>query len=221
MCMLYIDLLGTLQWAGMYINAVTYICLVISIGLMVDFIVHVLLRYYESKEKSREAKVIDTLETMGASILVGGLSTALGVLPMALSTSNIMGTVFVSFFAMISIGVLHGLVFLPVVLSICGPVSHTAHGLLEGTSDLALKVRGDSDTDNSSDEEDEAVQKALNATLSKHVSTRELSTRSSLGVPSREEGGTQHVSEEVLHSQTTFREESLEVVQWQATMAWI
>lgn len=221
MCMLYINLLGTLQWAGMYINAVTYICLVISIGLMVDFIVHVLLRYYESKEKSREAKVIDTLETMGASILVGGLSTSLGVLPMALSTSKIMGTVFVSFFAMISIGVLHGLVFLPVVLSICGPVSHTAHDLLEGTGDLALKVRGDSDTDDSSDEEDEAVRKSLNATLSKHGSTRELSTRSSLRAPSREEGGTQHLSEEVLHSQTTFREESLEVVQWQSTMAWI
>lgn len=221
MCMLYIDLLGTLQLAGMYINAVTYICLVISIGLMVDFIVHVLLRYYESKEKTREAKVIDTLETMGASILVGGLSTSLGVLPMALSTSNIMGTVFISFFAMISIGVLHGLIFLPVVLSVFGPLSHTSGDLLEGTGDLALKIRGDSDTDNSSDEEDEAVQRRSNTATEKHDITRDLSTRSSLRAPSREEGGTQHVSDEVLHSQSTLREESLEVVQWQSTMAWI
>ena len=220
MCMLYIDLLGTLQWAGMHINAVTYICLVISIGLMVDFIVHVLLRYYESKEKTREGKVIDTLGTMGASILVGGLSTTLGVLPMALSTSNIMGTVFISFFAMISIGVLHGLVFLPVVLSIFGPL-HASMELMGGAGDLTLKVAGDSDTDNSSDEEDEAAQRALKNTRSKNDSMRDLSTRSSLCAPSREEGGTQHVTDEVLLSQSTIREESLEVVQWKSTMAWI
>ena len=220
--MLYINLLGTLQWAGMHINAVTYICLVISIGLMVDFIVHVLLRYYESKEKTREAKVIDTLETMGASILVGGLSTSLGVLPMALSTSEIMGTVFVSFFAMITIGVTHGLIFLPVVLSICGPLTHHVDDPLEGTGDLALKIGGASDTDDSSDEEDEAVHRAASSKLSlQHESTRELSNRSSLHSSARQEGGTQHMHEEVLHSQTTFREESLEVVQWLPTMAWI
>lgn len=33
--MLYIDLLGTLQLAGLHINAVTYVCMTISIGLLV------------------------------------------------------------------------------------------------------------------------------------------------------------------------------------------
>lgn len=119
--MLYVDLLGTLQWAGLHINAVTYVCLTISIGLLVDFIMHVLLRYYESEEVGREAKVKDTLKTMGVSIMVGGLSTFLAVIPLAFSTSSIIGTVFIAFFSMVTLGVAHGLLFLPVVLSIWGP----------------------------------------------------------------------------------------------------
>ncbi|KAL3926143.1 MAG: hypothetical protein SGBAC_013588, partial [Bacillariaceae sp.] len=52
--------------------AVSYISLTMSIGLMVDFLLHILLRYFESKETTREAKVKDLLRTMGTSILIGG-----------------------------------------------------------------------------------------------------------------------------------------------------
>lgn len=58
----------------------TYVCLVVSIGLLVDFLIHVLLRYYECEPgKSRNERVKETLETMGASILVGGATTFLAV----------------------------------------------------------------------------------------------------------------------------------------------
>ena len=91
---------------------------------------HILLRYNESKEIAREDKVKDTLETMGVSILTGGLSTFLAVIPLAFSTSAIIGEVFTSFFIMVTLGVAHGLIFLPVVLSIIGPTkfprSHSA-----------------------------------------------------------------------------------------------
>ena len=99
----------------------TYVCLVLSIGLLVDFNIHILLRYYESKEANREAKVKDTLQTMGSSVFVGALSTCLAVIPLALSTSGIFSTVFVSFMAMVTLGIGHGVILLPVVLSICGP----------------------------------------------------------------------------------------------------
>ena len=88
---------GTLQFAGLYINVVTYVCLVISIGLLVDFLMHILLRYYESKGATREEKVKETLQTMGASIMLGGLSTFLGVIPLAWSTSAVLRTVFTAF----------------------------------------------------------------------------------------------------------------------------
>ena len=53
--------------------------------------------------------------------MVGGLSTFLAVIPLAFSTSAIIGTVFTAFFSMVTLGVAHGLVFLPVVLSLVGP----------------------------------------------------------------------------------------------------
>jgi len=120
-CILYIDLLGVLQFAGLHVNAVSYISLAMSIGLLVDFLMHVLLRYYESPMDGREAKVKDTLKTMGSSILVGGISTFLGVIPLAFSTSEVFNTIFVTFIGLVTLGAGHGLILLPVVLSMFGP----------------------------------------------------------------------------------------------------
>lgn len=58
---------------------------------------------------------------MGSSIFVGGLSTMLGVVPLAFSTSAIIRIVFTMFFAMVTLGIFNGLVVLPVVLSYLGP----------------------------------------------------------------------------------------------------
>jgi hypothetical protein len=60
---------------------------------------------------------------MGASILLGGLSTCLAVLPLAFGTSMVVRTVFLCFFALVCLGVSHGLVFLPVILCMFGPVN--------------------------------------------------------------------------------------------------
>ena len=60
---------------------------------------------------------------MGPSILVGGISTFLGVVPLAFSTNDVTKVVFISFIAMVSLGIAHGLIFLPVLLSLVGPLS--------------------------------------------------------------------------------------------------
>lgn len=119
---LYIDMLGFLHIAGVQVNAISYITLVMSIGLMVDYIVHVLLRFLEAKG-TREQRVVETLSTMGASILVGAISTFLGVLLLAFSTSEIIKNIFVSFIGLATFGVLHGLIFLPTLLAMVGPES--------------------------------------------------------------------------------------------------
>lgn len=82
---------------------------------------HVTLRYMETTGGTREEKTKQTLETIGASVFVGGFSTLFGVLPLALSTSEIFWTTFVIFFGLVFLGLLHGLVLLPVLLSIWGP----------------------------------------------------------------------------------------------------
>ena len=124
---LFIEMIGVLQMFGYSVNIITYIVLVISIGLLVDFIMHVLLRYYESNFDSREEKVKDALGTMGASILVGGLSTFLGVTPLIFSASEIFATVCIAFLSMVSLGVSHGLILLPVLLSYFGTEDEVVH----------------------------------------------------------------------------------------------
>lgn len=91
-----------------------------SIGLMVDYIMHILMRYYDSKG-TRQERIQDTLTSMGASILLGGVSTFLGLMALALSTSEVLQNVFISVVGLISFGILNGLMFLPVVLARIGP----------------------------------------------------------------------------------------------------
>jgi len=119
-CLLYVDLLGVMNWGGVDVNAVSYIALVMSIGLLVDFVMHVLLRYYECPGNRRE-KVVEMLRTMGSSILIGGVSTFLGTLPLAFSTSTIFYTIFIAFVGLVTLGIGHGLILLPVLLSLFGP----------------------------------------------------------------------------------------------------
>ena len=131
---LYVDLLGVLNFAGLRLNPVTYIAMVLSIGLLVDFLMHILLRFYESAGETRHAKVKDTLKTMGSSILIGGISTFLGVIPLAFSTSQIFNTIFVTFIGLVTLGAGHGLILLPVLLSMLGPKVCIRHERFSSTS---------------------------------------------------------------------------------------
>jgi uncharacterized membrane protein YdfJ with MMPL/SSD domain len=108
------------------LNAISYFTLIMSIGLLVDFNMHILLRYYESPLGTRENKVKDALQTMGSSVVIGGLSTFLGVLPLLFSTSAMLKTLFFGFWGMVLLGCSHGVIFLPVILSYVGPIQTTA-----------------------------------------------------------------------------------------------
>lgn len=76
-----------MRFCGLGINPITFFIILLSIGLLVDFLMHILLRYFEARGTTRHEKVKETLETMGTSILLGGFTTWLAVIPLAFSTS--------------------------------------------------------------------------------------------------------------------------------------
>jgi len=126
---LYVNLMGFIQLCGVDINGVSYVSLLMAIGLLVDYVMHVTLRYFESTAtESRDAKTKDVLRTMGASVLLGGLSTFLGILPLAFSSSSILLTFVITFTGVVFLGLSHGLVLLPVLLSLLGPRGHHSLG---------------------------------------------------------------------------------------------
>jgi Niemann-Pick C1 protein len=138
-----------------------------AIGLLVDFLVHTVLKYFESTEKgddaraTREAKTTDMLCTMGASLLVGGISTALGVVPLAFSTSEIFSTVFITFIGLVLLGLSHGLVLLPVVLSLVGPTVSISTIEANLPSEIKTADRQETVEDDASDEDNARNEKPL------------------------------------------------------------
>jgi Niemann-Pick C1 protein len=114
---LYVDLLGVIQFSGLSVNSVTYLGMVLSIGLIVDYTYHILLRYVESRGSNREERVNESLRTIGASVFVGGLSTLLGVVPLAFSSSHIIRIVFIIFIALVTLGLSKSLVVCLVLIA--------------------------------------------------------------------------------------------------------
>jgi predicted RND superfamily exporter protein len=142
---------GTMQYSGIHINVVTYVLIVMAIGLLVDFVMHILLRYYETTGTTRHAKVKETLKTMGASILLGGLTTFLGTVCLAFSSTTIFMVVFKAFLSMVSLGCGVGLILLPVVLSLIGPVHTTRRTTHHHHEQLQKNIRGEEDEENKKD----------------------------------------------------------------------
>ena len=95
-----------------------------SIGLLVDYVMHVLMRFYELKG-TRQEKTVEMLRTMGVSIFIGGFSTFLGTMLLVFSSTRIFYTIFVTFIGIVTIGLGHGLILVPVILATIGPEDTT------------------------------------------------------------------------------------------------
>jgi predicted RND superfamily exporter protein len=122
--MTIVDVLGCMNMWGLAIDSVSVIQLVISVGLCVDYAAHVGHAFMKTPGTSRGERVIKTLGNVGAAVLNGGFSTFLATMVLAFSKSYVFRVLFQTFFLTVVLGLAHGLILLPVMLSLIGPAPY-------------------------------------------------------------------------------------------------
>ena len=118
-----INVAGYANFWGLTIDTIFAIFMTISIGLCVDYSAHIA-HGFMVEEGTREQRMRRTMVNVGPAVLNGGISTFLAFCLLCTSRSYIFLTFFKVFFLVVVFGLFHGLIFLPVLLSIVGPSSH-------------------------------------------------------------------------------------------------
>ncbi|XP_070774947.1 patched domain-containing protein 3-like [Enoplosus armatus] len=119
-CSVIAGVTGFMALWGVNLDSISMINLVMCIGFSVDFSAHISYSFVSSPKNDVNEKAMDALAHLGYPILQGALSTILGVVVLSMSGSYIFRTFFKIVFLVITFGLLHGLVFIPVFLTLFG-----------------------------------------------------------------------------------------------------
>ncbi|XP_044150627.1 patched domain-containing protein 3-like isoform X3 [Bufo gargarizans] len=131
---------GFMAYWDVNLDSISMINLVICIGFSVDFSAHITYAYVSNLKTKVNERVIDALHSLGYPIVQGAVSTILGVIALSAAESYIFRTFFKIIFLVIAFGMIHGLVFLPVFLTLFGNCM---------THDKSTKIKADRDNQSS------------------------------------------------------------------------
>ncbi|KAJ1372533.1 hypothetical protein KIN20_034710, partial [Parelaphostrongylus tenuis] len=113
-----LGVLGYMTLWDVNLDAISMITIIMSVGFSVDYSAHITYGYVISKETDPRERVRDALGGLGWPVVQGAASTILAVAVLADVPAYMIITFFKTVFLAISIGLLHGLVFLPLMLSL-------------------------------------------------------------------------------------------------------
>ncbi|KAK0164434.1 hypothetical protein PV328_003065 [Microctonus aethiopoides] len=117
-----LQLFGVMGLVGIKLSAVPAVLLVISVGISVHFIADVCLSFVTSVGGNRDRRVRLALEHMFAPVIHGAITILLSIIMLAFSDFEFIVRYF--FFILVcltGIGLLNGLFFFPILLSLIGP----------------------------------------------------------------------------------------------------
>ncbi|KAL4236598.1 Protein patched 1 [Mactra antiquata] len=121
--LILVELFGFMGILGLKLSAVPAVILIVTVGIGVEFTVHVAVGFLSSIG-TRNERMQTSLEHTFAPVIHGSVSTFLGIIMMSGSEFDfIVRYFFLVLTGLVLIGVLNGLVLLPVLLSVFGPPS--------------------------------------------------------------------------------------------------
>jgi predicted RND superfamily exporter protein len=139
--MTIIEVLGCMHMWGLAIDNVSVIQVCIAVGLAVDYSAHIG-HCFMTKSGTRGERVIASLGDVGAAVMNGGMSTFLAVMLLALSKSYVFRVLFQTFFLTVVLGLAHGMLVLPAILSLVGPEGYAGRAAEAKALDPAADKMG-------------------------------------------------------------------------------
>ncbi|XP_065515508.1 NPC1-like intracellular cholesterol transporter 1 isoform X2 [Lathamus discolor] len=133
--MILVDTVGAMALWDIPYNAVALINLVAAVGVSVEFVSHLTYAFAHSRQRGRVARAADATVTMGSKVVAGVAMTNLpGIVVLAFAKAQLIQVFFFRLNLIITLlGLAHGLLFLPVLLSYMGPSPRgTPSGLTTG-----------------------------------------------------------------------------------------
>lgn len=113
-----IGVIGFMTLWSVNLDAISMITIIMSIGFSVDYSAHITYGYVCSSRATPREKIREALGALGWPLTQGAISTILAVIVLADVPAYMIVTFFKTVFLAISLGLLHGLIFLPVTLAL-------------------------------------------------------------------------------------------------------
>ena len=118
-----VGVVGYMTFWNVNLHSMSLLTLILSVGFSVDYTIHITSAFVSAPGLRRRDRAIHALYSVGMPIVQGSLSTMFAIFLFAFSSHYAFRVFFKSLTLVILFGVAHGLVFLPVVLSVLGPQS--------------------------------------------------------------------------------------------------
>lgn len=121
-----IEILGFMYVLGIAIDSVSVINIVLAVGLSIDYSAHIGHCFMVKGGDNKDRRVLESLADIGAAVLNGAFTTFLAVVVLLFSSSYVFVILSKQFALTVGLGVCHGLILLPVLLSLVGPKAFEA-----------------------------------------------------------------------------------------------
>jgi Niemann-Pick C1 protein len=112
-----VELFGCVYAFNLQVNSFSALSLIMAVGLVVDYNAHITHAFFVTDpEDTKVERMRIAMSQMGRSVFMGGITSLLGLVPLAFSSCEVFRVFFKMTLAIVVLGLVHGIVLGPVIL---------------------------------------------------------------------------------------------------------